>query len=98
MNLINFIEICEGILYADLRDILQFVFNAIKIATPILAVVLIMMDFISASASGKEEDMQKAQSRVIKRLIIAVIIFLLPVVVELLLNLIGHTSGACGIG
>ena len=98
MKLIYFLEICEGIVYEELRNVLQYAFNIIKIGTPILIVVMIIFDLISAASSGKEEDMKNAQSKIIKRLIVGAVIFFLPIIVEILLNLIGRANGTCGIG
>lgn len=86
------------VLGEELAEILDNIFTFILIAVPILTIVLIIKDMVSAVAASKEEDMKKAQKNAIFRIIIAVAICLLPVIVNTVLNLVGFTSGTCGIG
>jgi len=97
-SFLNQVDDCrKELLGEEFADVLQTAFTAIKVVVPILMIVLIMKDFITAVAAGKEEDMKKAQANAIKRLIIGVVIFLLPTIVNLILGLIGLGSGTCGI-
>ena len=67
-------------------------YKAIQISTPILVVILIMKDMIIAVTAGKADDMKKAQQNAIKRIIVGVIIFLVPYIVDYILYLIGQNS------
>ncbi len=87
-----------SILGDDLQDILNEVFTAIKVCVPILCVVLISIDMLSAVTSGDEKNMKDAQNKAIKRIIIGIVIFFIPTLVNLLLKWIGLASGTCGIG
>ena len=78
-------------------DIIQTIFTVIRIAVPILLIVLIAKDLLTATTAGKEDEMKKAQASAIKRIIIAVIIFFLPSLINLIAGLAGIT-GTCGIG
>lgn len=89
---------CERVISEDLRDYLNTAFTIIRIAVPILLVVLIMKDFLSAVSSQKEEEMKKAQTTAIKRIIIGVIIFFIPTLVNIILGWIDVIPGTCGIG
>lgn len=78
--------------------LLQRLLNYIKIAGPILVVLLSALDFIKAIASSEEEALKKAQSRLVIRLIAALALFLVPTFVELLLGLInGISDPTCGL-
>ena len=78
--------------------LLQRLLNYIKIAGPILVVLLSALDFIKAIASSEEEAFKKAQSRLVIRLIAALALFLVPTFVELLLGLInGISDPTCGL-
>ncbi len=81
-----------------LYDLVQYILDIIMIAVPILVVVLVTVDFVRAVVAGKEEDMKKAQGTAIKRIVIGVVIFFIPVLVNVILKIIGITSGTCGIG
>ena len=74
----------------------------IRISVPILLLVYGIMDFVKALFSPEEGEMKKAQQTFMKRLLIAVLIFLVPILVNLLLNLANQvwstiTPGTCGI-
>ena len=78
--------------------LLQKLLNYIKIAGPILVVLLSAVDFIKAIASSEEDAFKKAQSKLVIRLIAALALFLVPTFVELLLGLInGISDPTCGL-
>ncbi len=78
--------------------LLQKILNYIKIAGPILVVLLSALDFIKAVASSDENVFKKAQSRLVIRLVAALALFLVPTLVQLLLSLInGITDPSCGL-
>lgn len=78
--------------------LLQKILNYIKIAGPILVVLLSALDFIKAVASSDENVFKKAQNRLVIRLIAALALFLVPTLVTLLLGLInGITDPTCGL-
>lgn len=78
--------------------LLQKLLNYIKIAGPILVVLLSALDFIKAIASSEEDAFKKAQSRLVVRLVAALALFLVPTFVELLLGLInGINDPTCGL-
>ncbi len=78
--------------------ILQKLLNYIKIAGPILVVLLSAVDFIKAMASSDENVFKKAQSRLMIRLIAALALFLVPTLVQLLLGLVnGISDPTCGL-
>lgn len=71
-------------------EVLHTVRIGIQIATPILLVLLTMVDFTKATAL--EDALPKAKKNAITRSIIAVVIFLVPTFINLLFNLLGMTS------
>ena len=58
----------------------------IMIAAPILLVVMGGVDILKVVTSGDEKDMRKAWSNLIKRFIICVVIFLLPLLVNFVIG------------
>lgn len=94
----NILDADCSVLGDKLQNILDDAFMAIKICVPILCVVLISIDLLGAVTSGDEKNIKEAQNRAVKRLIIGVVIFFIPTLVNLLLDWIGFASGTCGIG
>lgn len=67
---------------------LNTIFNYIKVIGPILVVLLSSLDFIKAVLGTDEKAMKEAQNKLIIRLVAAVALFLIPTLVQLLLQLI----------
>lgn len=59
----------------------------IRYLVPILLILLSVMDFIKAVASDSEDEMKKVGAKFVKRLIVAALIFLLPLVLEFILGI-----------
>lgn len=95
---INILDADCSVLGTDLQELLDEAFLAIRICVPILCVILIAIDVLSAVTSGDEKNMKDAQSKAVKRLIIGVVIFFIPTFVNLLLEWAGFAFGTCGIG
>jgi hypothetical protein len=96
------IPTCEELLGDDLIDIIQTIVNIARVMVPIGLIVFGIMDFGKAIFLSNEEDMKKSQSAFVKRLIIAVAFFLIPVVIKVLLGLANDIWGniatdLCGI-
>ena len=85
-----------------LLNVLKYLINLVKIAIPILLIGLGIMDFSKAIFSGTEDNMKKAQSKFLKRVIIGVCIFLIPTLLKLVLTVANGiwpsiSSDFCGI-
>lgn len=92
---------CEDLLGNDLREEINSYLLYIKIAVPIIIIVMGSLDFGKAFISSDEDSMKKAQKKFIMRLIIGMVIFFLPALVNILLNIAnqvwGFSKGTCGI-
>ena len=64
----------------------------IKIGIPLALVFLGMLDLGKAVMANDEKVMKEAQSRLIKRFVYAIVIFLLVAIVQLVFNLIGNAG------
>ena len=92
---------CETLLGEDLINKINSYLNIIKIAVPIIIIGLGIADFTKAVFAG-EDDMKKAQKQFIKRLVIAILVFLTPTLINLLLSLANKvwtiiSPNSCGI-
>lgn len=85
----------------ELRDFLIWIFRIIQIAGMVITMVLGIVDFMTATASDKDDAMKKASSRFIKRVMALVILLLSPLLVNLILDLINFANNrgnqTCGI-
>lgn len=85
--------------YTELHEFIQGLFTLIKIATPIIVIALSTFDYIKAIAASNADEMKKVNSRTIKRLIIGLIIFFLPFILDILFELFGlYDLSRCDIG
>ncbi len=85
---------CE-VLFASKEEgsvfwIIQRILLYIRIAGPILVVLLSAVDFIKVVFSSEDDSMKKAQKKFMIRLIGALALFLIPLLVSFLLQLIGN--------
>ena len=64
----------------------------IQIAVPVILVVLGMIDLLKASIAGKEDEIKKAQSIFIKRLITGALVFFVFVIVKMLVSFVADDS------
>lgn len=92
---------CETLLGENLINKINSYMNIIKIAVPIIIICFGIIDFTKAIFAGQDE-MKKAKNRFVKRLIIAVLIFLTPVILNLLLSVANNvwkiiSPDSCGI-
>ncbi len=74
-------------------------FFLIRIVTPVLVIILTTIDYMKAIASSNADATKKANERTIKRLVVGLLIFFLPLLLEILFELFGlYNIGTCGIG
>jgi len=79
-------------LCADLKPVLGlvgWVILGVKIAVPIILIVMGMIDMAKAVTEKSEDEIKKAQSKLVKKAVAAVAVFLVATLVTLLMNLIG---------
>lgn len=68
-------------------------FNMVKWVALALAIALGMLDFFKAITGGKDDDLAKAAQKFMKRLIAVVALFILPVLIEWILDISGVPHG-----
>lgn len=71
----------------DLLDLIKSGITIVKIAIPLILIVMGTMDFAQAIFASSEDGIKKAQSKFTKRVIIAVVIFLIPSVLKAILSI-----------
>lgn len=88
---------CEGLLGSDVMDDINEILGWIKIAVPILIIILGSLDFGKAVIADDQKALSKATSTFIKRLIAAVALFLAPYLIMFLLDNVDKIAGGCDI-
>lgn len=92
---------CKAIL-GDPKDkesfayMLQQIFTIIGYIAPVLCLVLSTIDFVKAAASQDKDGLKKAFKTASKRVILTMVLFFLPMLINFTFNLLGW-YGTCGI-
>lgn len=92
---------CEYILgdpnkAGDFAYYLNITFRFIKFAAPILLICVTIFDYIKAISASDGDAIQKTNKKTLTRLIFTLLIFMLPIIINAILNLTG-VQGTCGI-
>lgn len=89
-------DLCTSNAGKRLFGFLGQMFNIIMIAVPVILIIMGSIDFVKAVISQKDDEMKKAQNMFIKRLIVGVIIFFVPPIVNFVIGLTGiSTTSPC---
>ena len=88
---------CKGILgNPDNEDSVAWflvkILNYLRLLGPLMVLVLSSLDFAKAILTSDDESLKKAQSSLITRLILAALLFVLPTLIEVVLDIFGFTS------
>ena len=93
---------CEGIIGEELLDFINKIFRWIRIIAPIFVIIMGSVEFAGAILQDDKDALKKASNKFMKRLIIAVALFFVPLIMEFLLNIFNefsrHSTEICGIG
>lgn len=81
--------------WGDVITDLQNVFNFLKIIVPLLIIGLSTYDFIKAVTAKDDKGLKKAFQTLLKRIACAIVLFFLPVLINLLLELVAVNSNVC---
>ena len=88
--LVDGITPCAGVdVPNSIINIVHTIVNLIKIAVPIILIILGMLDMGKAVASQKEDEIKKGQKTLMSRCIAAGIVFFVVAIVQLLFGIIG---------
>lgn len=88
-----FLDACDSLLPV-IRLVKHGIIPLIQAAIIIALVVLLIMDLGKAVMAGKEDEIKSAQKLAIKRVIYAVLVFLVPWIVNVAMGLLVNANGA----
>ena len=60
----------------DIVNIIHYIYVAIQVVVPIVLIIFGMIELAKALTSQKEDEIKKAQSSLLKKAVVAVIVFL----------------------
>lgn len=84
---------CEA--WGDVRQDFQNIFDFCKIVIPLLIIGFSAYDFIKAITNKDDKGVKKAFTKLMKRLVYAVIFYFLPVILNFVLELAETNSNVC---
>ena len=90
-------EGCVGLENSQTIKILRQILDYLRIAAVALLLVLGSLDFAGAVTSDKDDAMKQAGNKFIKRLLATVVVFLVPVLVNIILFIADKSETVCGI-
>ena len=83
-------QLCDSL--EPVLKIVGIVIWGIKVVVPIILIIVGMLYLAKAVTEKNEDDIKKAQQKLIKRAIAAVLVFLVVTFVSLIMGLIGGTD------
>ena len=107
VNMMNYLKLLADFNCTDpdvqkIVGLVKWVFNAICIAIPVIIIILIVIDVAKVATAGNVDEKMKKEvgQKVVTRLIYAVVIFLVPTIVNLIFRMlpastVGNTFVDC---
>lgn len=103
MDLLNVLansgKVCAGIFGESgidtpnmIINLVHWVYLGIQVVVPILLIIFGMIDLAKAITAQKEDEIKKAQAGLFKKIILAVIVFLVTSIVGIVMNIVGGQS------
>lgn len=95
LDLFNVLDsVCQGTLgkngiEENLANIIHYLYLGIQVIVPILLIVFGMIELAKAITAQKEDEIKKAQSSFLKKLVLAVIVFLVFSIVSFVFKFAG---------
>ena len=76
---------CGELLDSETKKMLREALWYPRVIVPVIIIVLGSIDLFKAVIAGKEDEMKKAQKTLVKRVIIGVLVFLVPVLIDVII-------------
>ena len=94
LDLFNVLNVCEKVIgdkgiEDNIASIVHYIYLGIQVVVPILLIIFGMIELAKAITAQKEDEIKKAQSSFLKKLVLAVIVFLVFSIVKLVFNFAG---------
>ncbi len=83
---------CGGIMTSRFLELLVQVYNTIILVAGILAIILGASDFLKATGSDEKDSLNKSFKKLMTRLVILIILFILPQIIIFILDTFGDEA------
>lgn len=93
---VNYVNVCTDNNTLKVFQVIGKIIFIIKILVPIILIVMGSIDFAKASLSGDDKAISQAAVTLGKRILIGLIIFFIPTVLDFFLSLVGGVSDTMG--
>lgn len=80
-----------GCIPVHIADLTSLAYNSIRIFVPVILIVVGMITLASSLMSQKDDEIKKAQSKLIQKVIAAVAVFLVFTLVQFAFNIVSNT-------
>ena len=81
-------EDCKTLIDEDIRKYINDIMTIIRIGIPIALIGLIIYDLSTAVFAGSDDKIKKAKERAIKRIIISIVIFFVPTLINFVFDIV----------
>lgn len=88
-------EVCTSLLGENLTKDLESIMGIIRFVGPLLVIFLSSMEYIAAITSKDDDAIKKCTNKLFSRLVLIVILFLLPSLLNLLLSILDQKYTTC---
>ena len=92
MDLLNMLYCQVGVDAPSVASLTRLVVTILKIAIPIILVILGILDLAKAVMANEEKDMKEAQKRLIKRIVYAIVVFFVISLVQLIFTTLARND------
>lgn len=97
-NVLDAANVCVGTIGdkgipGNLANIIHYIYLGIQVVVPILLIIFGMIDLGKAITAQKEDEIKKAQTGFLKKLILAVIVFLVFTIVQFVFDFAAGDTG-----
>ncbi len=86
------LEICNNLGILGILFFIKRLLQIIGIVIPILLLLFLTIDFVKATTDSNPDRMDKVKGTAIKRIVYAVLVFLVPFIVNGFMSLLGNTN------
>lgn len=97
-NLFVVLGQCKMDLDPMIPSFTTLILNTVKIIVPIILIVFGIVEMFKAATANDEKVMKEAQSKLIKRIIYAVLIFFIVAIVQLVFSVLARSSSSSNTG
>ena len=87
----------DGDTYNNTWQLLSTTLRFMQYLGIILATVLSIVDFVKVVPTQDKDAINKASKKAVTRLVIAIIIFFVPIILDFILDLVGFSNPTCGL-